>query len=155
MNFIKMNYELALNFNNYIDNEIKKYALFDNSFVDEYLYYSSDKPIQNEIINNYVYGIEFNNDYIGYIVFNIFRDESNKIGCNINPIIVFEKYRNKGYGDKILRYSFQDIIKEKIDYFECVVDKDNIKSYKMFIKNEFKAYTRKDNFIYLKKEKMA
>ena len=95
MKFIKMTYELSLELNQYIDSLIKEFALFDSNFSDEFLYYESDKSIQNDIINNYLYLIEDNNNYIGYIVLNIFKDGFNRIGCNINPIIVFEEYRNK------------------------------------------------------------
>ena len=152
MKFIKMTYELSLELNQYIDSLIKEFALFDSNFTDEFLYYESDKSIQNDIINNYLYLIEDNNNYIGYIVLNIFKDEFNRIGCNINPIIVFEKYRNKGYGNIILQESFKDIVKEDIKYLEATIDILNIASYKIFIKNDFKEYNRKDNFIYLRKE---
>ena len=152
MKFIKMTYELSLELNQYIDSLIKEFALFDSNFTDEFLYYESDKSIQNDIINNYLYLIEDNNNYIGYIVLNIFKDEFNRIGCNINPIIVFEKYRNNGYGNMILQESFKDIVKEDIKYLEATIDILNIASYKIFIKNYFKEYNRKDNFIYLRKE---
>ena len=152
MKFIKMTYELSLELNQYIDSLIKEFALFDSNFSDEFLYYESDKSIQNDIINNYLYLIEDNNNYIGYIVLNIFKDGFNRIGCNINPIIVFEEYRNNGYGNMILQESFIDIVKEDIKYLEATIDILNIASYKIFIKNDFKEYNRKDNFIYLRKE---
>ena len=64
---------------------------------------------------------------------------------------MFNKFRNKGYGTKILNDDFNNLVKEKIDYLECLVDIDNIASYKLFIKNGFKEYKKENNFIYLKK----
>ena len=150
--FINMTLELSKELNNNIDSKIKEYALFDSDFTEEFLYYKSKEAITDSIINNYVLAVYDNANIVGYLVLNIFIDENNIKGCNINPIIVFNPYRNKGYGYNILNTLFRsNVIKEDIKYYECAIDKSNIESITLFNKLEFKEYNQKDNFIYMRK----
>ena len=150
--FIPMTLELSKELNKYIDSNIKKYALFDSDFTEEYLYYQSKEAITDSIINNYVLAVADNANIIGYLVLNIFIDENNIKGCNINPIIVFNPYRNKGYGCKIITSLYSsNLIKEDIKYYECAIDKTNIESIALFNKSGFIEYDDKDNFIYMRK----
>jgi len=151
-----MTLELSKELNNNIDSKIKEYALFDSDFTEEYLYYQSKEAITDSIINNYVLAVYDNANIIGYLVLNIFIDENNIKGCNINPIIVFNKYRNKGYGYNTLNTLFEsNIIKEDIKYYECAIDKTNIESVALFNKLEFKKYNQNKNFIYMRKERVC
>lgn len=148
-----MTLELSKELNKYIDSNIKKYALFDSDFTEEYLYYQSKESITDSIINNYVLAVYDNANIIGYLVLNIFIDENNIKGCNINPIIVFNQYRNKGYGYNILNTLFEsNIIKEDIKYYECAIDKTNIESIALFNKLKFKEHNQNKNYIYMRKE---
>ena len=127
--------------------------MFDSDFTEEYLYYQSKEAVTNSIINNYVLAVYDNESIIGYLVLNIFIDENNIKGCNINPIIVFNKYRNKGYGYNIINTLFRsNVIKEDIKYYECAIDKTNIESITLFKKLEFVECGQHNNYNYMRKE---
>ena len=150
--FTKMTYELSVELNKYIDSKIKEFALFDSTFSIEYEYYNSKESIKDPIINNYVLAVYDNETIIGYLVLNIFIDENNEYGCNINPIIVFSPYRNKGYGFNIINTLFKsNIIKEDVKHYECAIDKTNIESLALFKKLEFVECGQHNNYIYLRK----
>ena len=145
--FINQNLELANIMNDWINDEIIEFALFEYNFTDEYNYYNKTDMLP-EIEKYNLYAVFDDELLIGYITLVRFKDD--KIyGYTINPIVVNPKYQNKGYGKKIISKVIENIktnLFDKASYIESIIDDMNFKSIKMFTACGFKPIQNGVNY---------
>ena len=79
--------------------EIKRHAMSDQSFSDEFAYYKDNRNIINENVHQKVVYID--NILMAYIVLMQY-EENRKKEISINPIVVNPLYHNQGNGKKIM-----------------------------------------------------
>lgn len=132
-----------------LDENIKRFAMFDLSFTDEMKYYKTSKNIFPGEIKNFIKIALIDEKIIGYIVLNYgFYD--NKYVLGINPIVVSPQERNRGFAKAIiqdLKVNYQKICgMENLDIISANIDKKNIFSVKLFQSESFeKISSSKDN----------
>ena len=117
-----------------------------NSFNSDYIEYETHVKWFNEKINSnniYMYIILNNNKEIGTI-----RLEKHNSKAIISYLIS-NKYRGKGYGNKVIDLIKKEAIINNIDILEAIVKKDNIASRKIFINNGFFEIQENDRYLYL------
>ena len=117
-----------------------------NSFNSDYIEYETHVKWFNEKINSnniYMYIILNNNKEIGTI-----RLEKHNSKAIISYLIS-NKYRGKGYGNKVIDLIKKEAIINNIDILEAIVKKDNIASRKIFINNGFFEMQENDRYLYL------
>lgn len=117
-----------------------------NSFNSDYIEYETHVKWFNEKINSnniYMYIILNNNKEIGTI-----RLEKHNSKAIISYLIS-NKYRGKGYGNKVIDLIKKEAIINNIDILEAIVKKDNIASRKIFINNGFFEIEENNRYIYL------
>lgn len=117
-----------------------------NSFNSDYIEYETHVKWFNEKINSnniYMYIILNNNKEIGTI-----RLEKHNSKAIISYLIS-NKYRGKGYGNKVIDLIKKEAIINNIDILEAIVKKDNIASRKIFINNGFFEIEENNRYLYL------
>lgn len=117
-----------------------------NSFNSDYIEYETHVKWFNEKINSnniYMYIILNNNKEIGTI-----RLEKHNSKAIISYLIS-NKYRGKGYGNKVIDLIKKEAIINNIDILEAIVKKDNIASRRIFINNGFFEIEENNRYVYL------
>ena len=127
------------------NDDIQKFAMFDQTFTGELSYYRKHKNIFLGEICNFVKVVYIDGKLI---VLNYGEYDGKKV-LGINPIVINPAERNKGYGKIII----QDLIKNyknivpELDIVAANIDKKNIPSTKLFKSLNFKNVSNgKDSF---------
>lgn len=112
--------------------------IFNNEINDLYELYKKDyKPLITEFTKIYSYFI--NNNYVGFIVFDIIYDR-----CEIIDIFVLEEYRKQGIASKLITEIINDY---EIVNITLEVNKENFNAIKLYEKLGFKCVSiRKDYY---------
>lgn len=101
-----------------------------------------------ECIKNHILTLLFydtiNNKYFAYTHI----DYYNKYWFGI---YIDNEYRNKGYGNMFLNYTLNHENLKEINEINLSVDDDNINAIKLYKKNCFEIYDKKENIFYMKK----
>jgi len=128
---------------------IQEANLKDSDWLDEFeddIFSNNHKNIYENILksyknNNYYIFIGFLNNFkIAYIVSQIIHDE-----FNIYNLAVLEKYRNKGFAKKLLRYVFEHL-NDEINSAYIEVRETNFKALKFYRKFGFIEYNVRENY---------
>ena len=144
--FKKQSLEYAKVMNTWINEDIKKYALFDNDFIGEYNYYKENSDGENKA---HLFAVFNDKEMIGYLAIITWSD-CGVYGHTINPIIINPKYQNQGFGVKVINELIEKLNHDKesiAEVIEAVVDKENKKAIKLFKHLGFERINREDNFI--------
>ncbi|MDE7095781.1 MAG: hypothetical protein K2O23_04755, partial [Anaeroplasmataceae bacterium] len=119
--------EIAMSMNAWLtDEKIIKYAMFDSSFVDEFLYYQDntyEEKIKDVLKTVYVDGI-----LMGYVVLNYYSYD-NIFEVGINPFIINPHYQNQGMGKKILSdltIQIENLVQGKVNQIYATIEKTNL-----------------------------
>lgn len=140
--------KIAMNMNSWLsDEKIIKYAMFDSSFVDEYLYYQDntyEEKIRDVLKVVYIDGI-----LMGYVVLNYYTyDGIFEVG--INPFIIHPLYQNQGFGKKILSdltVQIEGLVQGKVDQIFATIEKTNLYSIRLFESVGFTQKEEHENFL--------
>ncbi|MDE6660884.1 MAG: GNAT family N-acetyltransferase, partial [Anaeroplasmataceae bacterium] len=140
--------EIAMSLNSWLaDEKIIKYAMFDSSFIDEYLYYQDntyEEKIKDVLKVVYVDGI-----LMGYVVLNYYSYDS-IFEVGINPFIVNPHYQNQGFGKKILSdltIQIENLVQGKVDQIYATIEKTNLYSIHLFESVGFIQKEEHENFL--------
>lgn len=130
------------------DENIKKFAMFDQTFTNEMFYYKKHKNIFPGEINNFVKVVYIDKKLIAYVVLNYGQYDGKKV-LGINPIVINPKERNKGYAKIIIKdliKNYKNIVPE-LHIVAANIDKKNIPSTNLFKSLNFKNISNgKDSF---------
>ena len=142
-------YETTLILNNWLqkNEEISKFAIFDETFTDELNYYKNNKNIFPGEISNFVKVVYIDNKLIAYVVLNYGLYE-NKRELSINPIVINPEETNKGFAKIIIKdliANYRNFVKD-LDLITVSIDKKNTLSVKLFNSLKFDiSGTSEDN----------
>ena len=104
-----------------------------NSLTNEYQITLDTNPYNKGIC------LSIDNEIIGYIEYAIIYDKA-----ELNFIYIVEKYRNKGYAQKLLDYMFNDLT--SITDITLEVNINNLTAIKLYEKNGFKVVSKRENY---------
>ncbi len=103
--------------------------------------------LQNKLnkIDNQLYLVSEKEVPIGVIIFSKIIKNTFEISININP-----KYRNKGYGNKLLKLALNEFGKDKVTNYKirATIKKINKKSQRLFHKMMFKLEGSDSDYLY-------
>tara|TARA_B100000579_G_scaffold289594_1_gene240370 strand:+ start:2459 stop:2932 length:474 start_codon:yes stop_codon:yes gene_type:complete len=103
--------------------------------------------LQNKLnkIDNHLYLVSEKEVPIGVIIFSKIIKNTFEISININP-----KYRNKGYGNKLLKLALNEFGKDKVTNYKirATIKKINKKSQRLFHKMMFKLEGSDSDYLY-------
>lgn len=120
--------------------EVKEISNSDLTKAREIYNNSFNKQITNHNIPllGKVIGIYKDNNLIGICQIDYINDIfENKKRAYINNFCIDKNYRNKGYGDKLLKSCINILKKEKIDYINMTSNKTRTIAHKLYQKNNF------------------
>ena len=80
-----------------------------------------------------------NEEIIGYIEYAVIYDK-----VELNFIYIVEKYRKKGYAQKLLDYMFNNL--NDVSNITLEVNINNISAIKLYEKNGFKVVSKRENY---------
>jgi len=120
-----------------------------NSGVESNQFFNNKKILKKEHENwlnlNFktfiIFVLQFNNKVIGYCRF----DKKEKNIYKIS-IAILKKYRNKGFGEYLLKNSIKKIKNKNKNKLVAIVKKNNLRSLVIFLKNNFRVLNKKNSF---------
>lgn len=84
---------------------------------------------------------ELDNNIIGFIIYSIIYDRA-----EIIDILIDNNYRNKGYGDELLKNGIEDCLNNNCKNITLEVKESNESAINLYKKNNFKVIAKRKNY---------